>query len=89
LPAIRVEFMYSNETLLNLKKELTMTITISTDPIVFAASTTKLVAKAVIINKMQTVKANRQEKKYDRKIRKSQKKLAETKLVPGYTRIYA
>lgn len=67
-----------------------MTITINTDPIV---ATTSLIAyhlpKAIITNKVQMVKENRANKKYERMIAKSQKKLAETKLVPGYTRIYA
>lgn len=41
-----------------------------------------LVKKDVITNAIN-------EKRYERKIEKSQKKLAETILVPGYTKIYA
>lgn len=38
---------------------------------------------------IKTVVANRKEKRYEKKIAESQKKLAETTLVPGYTNIYA
>jgi hypothetical protein len=62
-----------------------MTITLSTDPIVATASTARFLASSYITTRRE-VRAN---KKYERKIKKSQKKLAETKLVPGYTRIYA
>lgn len=38
---------------------------------------------------IKTVAANRKEKQYDAMIKASQAKLAETTLVPGYTKIYA
>lgn len=66
-----------------------MTITISTDPIVAVASTAKFLAVEITKTKITTVRENRRAKKYDRMIAKSQKKLAETKLVPGYTNVYA
>ena len=66
-----------------------MTITFNTDPIVASASLAYMLPKALISNKMTAVKDARQSKKYERKIRQSQKKLEQTKLVPGYTKIYA
>lgn len=66
-----------------------MTITLNTDHVVAPVVLSAMVAKAVVTNKVQTVKANRAERKYERKIRKSQEKLAETTLVPGYITVIA
>jgi hypothetical protein len=66
-----------------------MTITISTDPIVHSALLVRMYSKAVVTNKVSTVKENRANRKYERMIKKSQKKLAKTKLVSGCTQIYA
>jgi hypothetical protein len=65
-----------------------MTITISTDPIVSVASTAKFLAVEITKTKIQTTRENRREKKYERMIRKSQKKIGPYKPV-SYTTIYA
>jgi hypothetical protein len=52
-----------------------MTITINTDPVVHSAILVHMYSKAVVTNKVATVKENRANKKYERKIRKSQKKI--------------
>ena len=52
-----------------------MTITISTDPIVNTALTAKYIAGELVKNKIETTRENRREKKYERMIKKSQKKI--------------
>jgi hypothetical protein len=52
-----------------------MTITISTDPIVAYASLAKYLAVEITKNKIETSRENRRERKYERMIRKSQKKI--------------
>lgn len=66
-----------------------MTITVSTDPIVFYASLAYQVPKAVITNKVQTAKKNRQTKKYERMIAKSQAHLDSIPVAHGYVHVYA
>lgn len=50
-----------------------MTITVSTDPIVAYASLAKFLAVEITHNKIETVKENRRERKYERMIRRSQR----------------
>jgi|RhiMetStandDraft_4_1073278.scaffolds.fasta_scaffold23783_5 hypothetical protein len=52
-----------------------MTITISTDPVVHTATFVHMYSKALVTNKVATVKENRANKKYERMIKKSQKKI--------------
>lgn len=59
-----------------------MTIPASLDIAINKRIVAALVKKDVITNAFA-------ERRYDRKIAKSQKKLAETKLVPGVIQIYA
>jgi len=52
-----------------------MTITLSTDPIVATTTTAAWLVKELTIAKIEKTKTNHQERKYERKIRKSQKKI--------------
>jgi len=52
-----------------------MTITISTDPVVAVATTAKFLAVEITKTKIANAKENHRERKYERMIRKSQKKI--------------
>lgn len=60
-----------------------ITIPASIDQKITRIQVAVLVKKDVVTNAIKT------NSRYERKIRKSQKKLAETTRVPGYTNIYA